>query len=1020
MIRIQHVLPVLLLMSVAAAGNPVVRGGSCSPKAPDVSGPASIRPGQSYTLSWNDVMPERDPNTEFYWVERSPKPDFSEPVEKFRTSRSAIQLPPVPAGVTAVYHRVNLAPVCPNLPSAPAFSRVLDVRVTNDCPVPEAVQQVAVSPANPLAFTTYVLSWDSPYCGALSSCAYGKRYRIRRVAPTGTRDWVIYASATSLSDPPGDYSYQVRLEDTCGAAGPWSAPVPVKVQGVPVSAAIVSEPRPILSIAPNGRNQTTFAIRNTGTESLPVTATADGGPFLVEPSAQSIPRGETRSFTVTLSAPSIPDRPWHGRVILRSGSAAMEVPVSGMVARDEAPPVEWGGDAVIFDGATHATERTLVNRSDVPAVIAASVKGAFITVESTDGAPWDRPMNPGEVRVLRISANRSLRRASIGTEAGAIEVYTAGQSTPNSIRVIDDGPSVSLASSAVRPEPPSKGTRILFASTANAIDVSGTGRYTTEVWISNSDALNEALVTLFFTPLGKASAGSEAPPRRADITLMPGETRRFRNVLGQVAGLEGAAALEISSPSPSVSATSVVTSTPVVYEAANRKRRLDESANALPGGFPQYGFEMRPIAPGEGVKEGSASFFLSGLRHDARRRTNILLTETSGYQTTVLLKLFDSRGRQIYAGSEPVSTTVTVPALSTVQINDADLFGSAAQGGAPYAEVSFQTSERDKFGVMAGAVMPIATVIDQGTQDASLRIGVAATALDPLPPPANSPAVSRMPSVNGLPFGGGAAPLLFPVVHAIGAALTTGEKPLWRTRVTVTNVNENQERRFRLKFRDQNQVEYRSPVVVLPATASTVFEDILEELFPDEILPETAVFGPITIEPVKASDGVSWTETWADVDVQTETYTPDPVNPGLGDFKTGMEAYSYRHGYSSFQSNLGTVQIEGAENSSGNRTNLVLQEIGDSLCDVAISAYRPGSLVPIATVSRKIPPFGYISGELFRGFLGLDLSELSDVRVVVRQIDGDGVFMAFASKINMQTGDPANVFLRPATAGTGR
>ena len=38
----------------------------------------------------------------------------------------------------------------------------------------------------------------------------------------------------------------------------------------------------------------------------------------------------------------------------------------------------------------------------------------------------------------------------------------------------------------------------------------------------------------------------------------------------------------------------------------------------------------------------------------------------------------------------------------------------------------------------------------------------------------------------------------------------------------------------------------------------------------------------------------------------------------------------------------------------------------------------------------------------------------------MRQIDGDGVFMAFASRINLTTGDPANVFLRPASAGTGR
>jgi hypothetical protein len=52
--------------------------------------------------------------------------------------------------------------------------------------------------------------------------------------------------------------------------------------------------------------------------------------------------------------------------------------------------------------------------------------------------------------------------------------------------------------------------------------------------------------------------------------------------------------------------------------------------------------------------------------------------------------------------------------------------------------------------------------------------------------------------------------------------------------------------------------------------------------------------------------------------------------------------------------------------------------------------------------------------------MNLDLEEIVDARVVVRQMDGDGVFMAFVSKINLVTGDPANVFLRPAAAGTGR
>jgi hypothetical protein len=133
-----------------------------------------------------------------------------------------------------------------------------------------------------------------------------------------------------------------------------------------------------------------------------------------------------------------------------------------------------------------------------------------------------------------------------------------------------------------------------------------------------------------------------------------------------------------------------------------------------------------------------------------------------------------------------------------------------------------------------------------------------------------------------------------------------------------------------------------------------------------------------------------------------------------------MEGYSYRHGYSSFQSNLGTLEFDGAESSSAFRTNLILNEVGGDFCDVVVAAYLPGSFVPVASVTKRIPPMGYVSDELFHSILGLNLSELTDVRVIVRQVGGDGVFLAFASKIDLVTGDPANIFLRPAAAGTGR
>jgi hypothetical protein len=232
----------------------------------------------------------------------------------------------------------------------------------------------------------------------------------------------------------------------------------------------------------------------------------------------------------------------------------------------------------------------------------------------------------------------------------------------------------------------------------------------------------------------------------------------------------------------------------------------------------------------------------------------------------------------------------------------------------------------------------------------------------------------------------------------------------------MTNTSTTEDRNFRLKFVDAAGNTVTSLTQPLPAGAVVAYEDVLEDVF--DALPATNTYGQIIIENKKNNDG-TWASGWADVDVQTEAYTIDPVG-GFGEFKTGMEGYAYFHGYSSFQSNLGTMSFDGAENSSTFRTNLILHEVGGAWVSVVVAAYLPGSFVPLAMATKTLGPNQYLSDELFTNVLGLNLTELTDVRVVVRQVAGDGVFLAFASKIDRASGDPANVFLRPAAAGTGR
>jgi hypothetical protein len=274
----------------------------------------------------------------------------------------------------------------------------------------------------------------------------------------------------------------------------------------------------------------------------------------------------------------------------------------------------------------------------------------------------------------------------------------------------------------------------------------------------------------------------------------------------------------------------------------------------------------------------------------------------------------------------------------------------------------------------------------------------------------------------GLPYEGKAEPLLFPAAHVTGAALSSGHSPRWRTRITLANVNDTEPRNVRLRFVDRSgnlpADTPASATIFVPEKRSITIDDILEGSF--LIPPSANVWGSVFVDAVRKAGSTDWDYTWADVDVQTETYTADTEDPSRGEFRTGMEAFSYRHGYSSFQSNLGTVLIDGAETSVRSRTNLILQEVAGASCTLAVGVYRPGSIAPLSVQYVTLKPGDYVSRELFHDLMKLDLEEVVDARVVVRQLSGDGVFMAFVSKINLVTGDPANVFLRPASAGTGR
>lgn len=1027
----------LLLLASGALAAP----GPCPPDRPVLSGPSEVHRLEGYWITWTNVLSPRgsgQPDT--FLIERSEDPTFQTGVERLQpTTRTTATWGPPGGAPRTIYHRVAVQSFCAGTSPVRVESAVLAVHVTDQCRPTIGLPPPLASPALPPANTTYIVSWDTLGAGepGPGGGAQGLRFRLRRTAGGDVTESLNDAGAAAFTDPPGEYLYQVRTENICGDASPWSEPLRVVVGTTKTSALfLVSAPRPVLlPVDARGEVRVAFVVRNAGSEPLDVTATGGDAGLTAEPPTFRLESG--RDLRVEARLPKAPsaEAPFHGSVVLAAdGDVSLRVPIdvatrgldTGGVPSgepDTSRPAGWDEDAVEVDRNGNDVTRLLVNPGGVNAYLAASVSEPWLVVSSADGKAWDRPLAPGESRPIWLRVDRSRRRAAIGTEIATVTVVTAGhEGEPKSLSVIDDGPQVTgVGSPSANDDIPPlylMKSRLLFPSLPNALDARGAGRFTSDLWLSNVDALNAIQVVLTLTPAGQSN--TSAGVRQFAFSLGAGETRRFRNVIGTIFGFEGGCALDVSSPSPTLSATALVNNKPVVPLVAGKTAALDTAIAGTVLSTAEFGFEMRPVAPGEGASQKDPVHVVSGLWHKAERRTNLILRETTGNETTVRLELFDGDGQPVLRDGVPVDREVTVPAHGSRQINYDELFPPGEFEEALRAKVTFVRGSIDPFGQTHGAVVPLATVIDSGTQDAALRVGVSEKALSPVVPE-GAPA-ARALAASSLPFNGGPEALYFPAAHVTGAALASGRSPRWRTRVTFANVSDTEDRDLRLRFVDESgNLPTNTPItatVLVQAGQSFTLDDVLESRF---LIPAgTNVWGTVAVDAIWRENGSGWDVTWADVDVQTETYTADTEAPSRGEYRTGMEGYSYRHGYSSFQSNLGTVLIDGAETSARNRTNLILQEVGGAPCTLAVGVYRPGALVPLAVKIIDLKASEYLSQELFRGLMQLDLDEIVDARVVVRQLDGDGVFMAFVSKINLVTGDPANVFLRPASAGTGR
>ena len=605
---LRSIVRVALLAALAGAWAPAAR--AACPAAPVLTGPSGVQAGDSYALSWTNVFTDvAASNVNYYVVERALDSSFSSSLDQTTTQRSAITLPPAPASARVLYHRVVVRSSCPTASFAAIVSNVVAVPVKSVCDVPPSVGELHANPPNPPAFSTWVVTWDTLGTGAGPGGGLtGLKFRIRRTSvfePDG-REWVVEGGADSFTGAPGEYVFQVRAEASCGSVGPWSPALRVTVGNVLRPALLlVSEPAPIASLVPPaGTHPTTsFVVRNGGTDPIGVRAKPDDSGFVVAPESFTLGPNAAQTIGVTSLYVTALLRPVHASVALTAGDTTLSVPLDAMItAAPSTEKVVWSDPAADVDRDGDPVLRSIANPSSSVASFVASVRAPWLSVVSLDGQPWDRPLAAHESRTVQLVVDRAKRRSGTGTEVGAVALGTVEfADSPETLLVTDDGPPVLPAATGAGAQPATAPhTRLLYAAFPNAVDARRVGRFAADLWLTNTDAVNPVAVSILFNPVGAPGDGSLL--RRFDLTLAAGETRRYRNVVGTLLGLEGAFTAEVRSAAPTVTATALVNNRPLPATVALR----NASRRALAGTTPatgQYGFELRPTIPGEGVKQ---------------------------------------------------------------------------------------------------------------------------------------------------------------------------------------------------------------------------------------------------------------------------------------------------------------------------------------------------------------------------------------------------------------------------------
>lgn len=215
-------------------------------------------------------------------------------------------------------------------------------------------------------------------------------------------------------------------------------------------------------------------------------------------------------------------------------------------------------------------------------------------------------------------------------------------------------------------------------------------QWRTDVWIFNPQGSDIATVNMYFLPRSETNAW---PPESRQITLNPGETREFVDIIGDLFGKTNAfGALRIQ-------ATAEVLVTSRIYSAGLTV--VDPASGEQKTGTAGQFFAGLPSQAGIGLGETTD---IQGVAEESSFRTNVGWVETSGNSCSLQVERVDGNGTTL------ASQTYTVNPYAVVQ--KGSILNQLGGGG---------YNQRLRFTVVSGncRVLVFGSRLDNSTNDPS-------------------------------------------------------------------------------------------------------------------------------------------------------------------------------------------------------------------------------------------------------------------------------------------------------------